>query len=84
MAPISPVPAEPAQPEEPAEPAAPSPLAQSPQDEEFHSGYPVSKETNLDASLSMSGCSGLLVDEPDVHVDIQLEEDELAVKIRTE
>ena len=79
-APVSPEPAEPAQPE----PAAPSPLTQSPQDEEFHSGYPVSKEANLDASLSMSGCSGLLIDEPDVHVHIQLEEDELAVKIRTE
>ena len=77
-------PTQPEEPEEPAEPAAPSPLAQSPQDEEFHSGCPVSKEANLDASLSMSGCSGLLIDEPDVHVHIQLEEDELAVKIRTE
>ena len=55
-----------------------------PQEEEFHSGYPVSLEVgaNLDASLSMSQCCQ--IDEPDVHVDIQLDEDELAVKIRTD
>jgi len=63
---------------------APVPMAPVASQEEFHLGYPVSTETgvNLDASLSMS--SGLQVDEPDVHVHIQVENDELAVKIRTE